>query len=198
MGLTELIFGPKKRLTVGVVQFDASISETHTRECEVTDHPVEEGSTISDHIRRTPEKIDVNGIVTNHPIVFLASVQAISPLLDDLSPVSDRAELAYTKLTEIMDDGELVTVATSLREYSNMAITSMAVTRDVQNGNVLNCALSLREVIIAKTETVAAPVPKKSAQKKGKDTGKKVGGESSSAQQNANRSLLAKTFGIGG
>jgi hypothetical protein len=197
MGLTELIFGPKTHLTVGVVQFDASISETHARECQVTDHPVEEGATISDHIRRTPEKLDVNGIVTNHPLIFLASVQAVSPLTDDLSPVTDRAELAYSKLRELMDNGELVTVVTSLWEYSNMAITSMSVTRDVQNGNVLNCSLSLREVIIAKTETVAAPVPVKTAQKKAKDKGKKVSSDASSAQQAKSSSILGKAF-IGG
>lgn len=198
MGVTELIFGAKKHLTVGVVQFDASVSETHSRECQLTDHPVEDGVTITDHIRRTPEKIDVTGIVTNHPIIFLASLQAVSPLTNDLSPVTDRAELAYAELRESMDRGDLMTVVTSLREYENMAITSMSVTRDAPNGNVLNCTLSLREVVVAKTETVAAPVPAKAAQKKAKDKGKKVGDGGNAAQQAKNQSILKSLSGFFG
>ena len=196
MGVTELIFGPKTHLTVGVVQFDASVSETHTRECQVTEHPVEDGVAITDHIRRTADRIEVNGIVTNHPLIFLASIQAVSPLTDDLSPVTDRAELAYQKLCELMDKGELVTVVTSLHEYASMAITSMSVTRDVQNGNVLNCSLSLREMVVAQTETVAAPVPAKAAMKKAKNKGKKVPGASNAAQQN--QSLLHSFSGLFG
>jgi len=194
MGLTELIFGPKTHLTVGVVQFDASVSETHTRECEICDHPVEEGATISDHIWRTPERLEVNGIVTNHPLVFLASVQAVSPLTDDMSPVTDRAEVAYFKLAELMDTGQLVSVVTSLREYQNMAIVSMSVTRDVQTGNVLNCSLSLREIIIAQTETVAAPEPEKTVQKRKKDKGKKVPQETPKDAQ----SILSRVLGFFG
>jgi hypothetical protein len=198
MGLTDLIFGPKTKAQVGTVQFDCSVSETHSKEAQITDHPVEEGSTISDHIRRQPESLELNGIVTNHPIIFLASIQAPSPLENDLSPTPDRAEVAYATLREIMDKGELVTVVTSFWEYENMAITSMSVTRDAQNGNVLNCNLGLREIIIAKTETVAAPEPSKAAQKKAKDAGKKAKGAASAAQSGGSQSILSSLGGLFG
>lgn len=198
MALTELLFGPKTHLTVGLVQFDASLSETHARQCEITDHPVEEGSTISDHIRRLPETLEVNGVVSNHPIVFLASLNSPSPITNGLTPATARAELAYSTLRKLMDDGELVTVVTSLWEYENMAITSMSVARDVNTGNVLNCSLSLREIIIAKTKTVDAPEPSNVGQKGAKDVGKKVPGAATAAQSAKSSSVLGSLASLFG
>jgi len=174
MSISELIFGSKVRAKVGLVQFDCSVSETHSDEATVTEHPVEEGTNISDHIRKGPASLELNGIVTNTPIVYLASLQAISPLDGDLAPVQDRAELAYAELQQIMKDGRTVEVVTSLRTYQNMALTGMSVTRDATTGQVLNCSLSLREITVAVTQTVKAPAPDSTANNKPVNKGKKV------------------------
>lgn len=195
MGALSLLFGDKTRARVGLVQFDASLTETHNKEVEVTDHPVEEGADITDHIRPVPESVDINGMVTNTPLVILASLRADSPLVGDATPIEDRAGLAYAELQRIMDDGELVTVVTSLREYENMVLTSMSVPRDVGNGNVLNANLSLREIIIAETERVAAPEPEATANKKSKAKGKQTTGPASEAQSAKSGSILSGLFG---
>jgi hypothetical protein len=159
MALLSLIFGEKTKARIGVVELDASLSETHSMSAEVTNHPLEEGSEISDHIRKQPDSIQITGVVSNTPLVYLANIQAPSPLVNDLTPVSDRAELAYVELQRIMSQGETVEVVTSLRTYENMALTSLSITRDAASGNVLNASMDLREVIIAKSEVVSAPVP---------------------------------------
>jgi hypothetical protein len=174
MSISELVFGSKVRAQVGFVQFDCMLSETHSDEATVTDHPVEEGANISDHIRKGPASLELNGIVTNTPIVYLASLQAISPIEGDLTPVQDRAELAYAELRRIMEDGETVDVVTSFRNYENMALTGMSVTRDAATGQVLNCSLSLREITVAVTQTVKAPAPDSTANNKPVNKGKKV------------------------
>lgn len=50
------------------IWIDVSISETHGVGAEVTDHPVELGANIADHIRPTPRTLSIEGLVTNHPI----------------------------------------------------------------------------------------------------------------------------------
>lgn len=55
-------------LTIGPVWIDVSISETHSVGADVTEHPVESGSDIADHIRPTPRTVRIEGFVTNHPI----------------------------------------------------------------------------------------------------------------------------------
>lgn len=49
------------------VEFDLLLDEQHSLEAEVTQHTVEDGSTISDHIRLLPRKGSLTGFVTNHP-----------------------------------------------------------------------------------------------------------------------------------
>jgi len=195
MGLLELVFGAKQKMKIGLVNFDASVSETHTKRNSVPQHPVESGKNVSDHIRQEPDEISINGIVTDHPIIFLASIQAESPIEGDLTPVNDRADMAYAELQRVMNDGELVSIVTTLREYENMAITELSVQRDVANGNVLNASISAREIRIVTTESVDAPEPENPANTKPIESGKQPPAPASAGQ---NQSALSSITGIGG
>ena len=53
---------------VGDIKFDLEISEHHSIEAQVTEHPIENGATISDHVRLLPRKGSMVGMVTNHPL----------------------------------------------------------------------------------------------------------------------------------
>lgn len=57
-----------KHVTIGDIWIDVSLSETHSVSAEVTDHPVEEGANIADHIRPQPRTFSMQGFVTNTPI----------------------------------------------------------------------------------------------------------------------------------
>ena len=85
MALLSLIFGEKIKARVGLVELDASLSESHSMNATVTEYPVEEGADIADHIRRQPDTITISGIVSDTPLVYLASLQAPSPIVDDLT-----------------------------------------------------------------------------------------------------------------
>ena len=194
MGALEVIFGDKRKLRVGLVNFDASVTETHTKRNSVPQHPVEVGKNVSDHIRQEPDELSINGIVTDHPIFFLASIQAESPLEGDLTAVNDRADLAYAELQRVMNDGELVEIVTSLREYENMAITELVVNRDAANGNVMNANISAREVRIVQTETTDAPEPENPANAPPTDAGKKP---PKTPPAGTDQSALSKLTGVG-
>lgn len=191
MSEISVIFGLKRNAKVGIVTFDASVTETHTKENEVTDHPVETGADITDHVRRRPEELEMEVVVSNHPVVILASLTSTSPLDGDFTNPVDRVGTAYQELRRLMNAAELVTVVTTLRQYENMVISGMAVTRDKDNGNVLAAKLSLREIILATTEQVAAPVPKQASNQGVKNLGKKATKPADASQDaSANTSVL--------
>lgn len=50
------------------VSLDASLHEQHTGTATITDHPVELGSNIADHIRPDPDMLTIEGVVSNQPL----------------------------------------------------------------------------------------------------------------------------------
>jgi hypothetical protein len=169
--ITELLYGYKDKARIGLVQLDASVEETHVDTAEVSEHPVETGVNVADHVRRLPPSLDIQGVVTNTPVIFLASLQAESPLLGSLKRTSDRVGAAYDELQRIMQDGEAVTVATSLRFYADMILTSLSVARNAQNGNSLNVTMSLKKIIKAETLEVEMATPEDIWNKTSKNKG---------------------------
>jgi hypothetical protein len=53
---------------IGDIWIDVSVHETHSVGAEVSEHPVEAGANIADHIRPLPRAITIEGMVTNFPI----------------------------------------------------------------------------------------------------------------------------------
>lgn len=176
-----------------VLLFDAVVSETHIGNAVTTDHPVESGADMTDHIQRTPEELQIIGIVSDTPVLFLASIRAQPSVPGGDS--RNRAKDAYSFIKEIKDGGKLVDVVLSLREYTNMAIVGLSVIRDKETSRVVEMAISLREILIATTEQVAAPEPETDARKKTVKQGKKTKQPETNANQNQARTLLARIIG---
>lgn len=69
MALLSLIFrtlGVQNR--IGLLRLDATITETHDRSSMITDHPIEGGSFVQDHIHRAPRKLFIEGFITDTPL----------------------------------------------------------------------------------------------------------------------------------
>lgn len=195
MGITDLIYGDKKLAQIGVVQFDASIDELHVSTAEVTSHAVEKGPNISDHIRVLPDEITITGVVTNTPVVFLASINAKSPLTNSFLPEHDRVEAALSELRRAQKGEKLLDVITTLAEYSNMAILSLSVTRNAQKGNILEVTVSLKEVLSASSFSLELPDPVNVSNKAEEDKGKKPKEKPKKKQVQKNESLASKFVG---
>jgi len=52
----------------GQVILDASVSENHVASAQVTQHQVETGPDVTDHIRPMPQKLTIEGVISNTPI----------------------------------------------------------------------------------------------------------------------------------
>lgn len=200
--MTSLVFGGEPRRTrvaiastdgLTFLELDATLSERYQGDAVVTDHPVEEGSDITDHIRRSPERVDIEAQVSNHPIVALASLRA-TPILPGGDP-RQRAEEAFEFLRGIKDAGLLVDLSTTLADYENFALISLGVTRDKDTRNIVALSMSFREVQIALTQTVAAPAPAE-PERKGRSTkGKKPKAAPPAPPAEKSQSILASVFG---
>lgn len=173
-----------QRAAIDDVEFDVAESETHRASARVTDHPVETGAQITDHVVAEPDALDLVARVTNTPVVGENDLAALSPF---------RAEEAYRRLIELKNLGDVVTVVTSLREYENMILTSVAVTRNAQTGGVLALSLSLRQIRTATSEVVDLPTPIKNARVRGQpilDQGKKPTTDAPEAVTEQSKSAL--------
>jgi hypothetical protein len=205
MALTELIFGSPKKvgisdssvLRTGSMELDCSVDEVHTDEAEITEHPIEEGSTISDHIRKLPIMLEITGLITNTPIVYLASLFAKSPVQGSLIPSQDRVSDGYALLRQFMDDGSILTVSTSLRDYPNMAIQSLTVRRNKDTGQALDCTIVFREILKARALTVDVPIPVEVQNKETTNKGDKTKDPPTPKQTEQSQSTLSSLVEAG-
>ena len=117
---------------------DVSTAQTHTYEFAATANPIQDGSTVTDHVRRMPEALDVEGLITDTPIGILST-----PIF------AGRAVNNFNRLLAFAQERQPVLVATSLRIYENMIITRVVATRGVDSGSSIPVSISFREIRVA-------------------------------------------------
>lgn len=59
---------PSKHTVIGDVWIDVTLREAPDLSAEVTEHPVEQGADVTDHVRLKPLVLVIEGYVTNQPI----------------------------------------------------------------------------------------------------------------------------------
>ena len=163
MALIDLIFQSRKskRVQIDAVTLDATLTEVHTSTAQATEHPVESGVDISDHIIQRPDEVDIAGVISNTPIEIVERIGGI--LAGGVSGPAgaasaafnpQRAEDAYEELRILKTTGTLITVVTPLRTYEQMAITSLVVNRDSATGDAVALSMRMKEVRLVESLTV--------------------------------------------
>jgi hypothetical protein len=134
--------------SIGDIELDASVHETHRTSAKATRHPVEaeagDPGTITDHVLVEPITIQIDGIITNTPVELLAGAFSLGQ-----DPVHD----SYEELVKNVLLGKVVTVVTTLWEYENMLIENLEVTRDVKKGNALHFSATATQIFFASLKT---------------------------------------------
>lgn len=132
-----------RRPKFGAIAIDGSLSESHDHTARVTQYPIEFGADKSDHIQREPERVTIQGFVSNQPAKL--GWQA----MPDFDPV--RHLTAWQQLLELFEQDVPFTLVTSLRVYSSMIFESLTADRSFESTNVLAFSASLRELETAFT-----------------------------------------------
>ena len=163
MAITLLL--KKTSAKIGSVTLDASLRERHLSTAKATDHPVEKGTAITDHIRPEPLQLVIEGVVSNTPLPSpTASTQQHTQGTTQFESRGEqdleRAGKAYTDLQKILDDAETVDVVTALRTYENMALISLEVPRDAKSGQAVAFTATLKQIRTVQTKKTKVEEPK--------------------------------------
>ena len=165
---------------IGDLGIDCTVTETHTATATVTEHPVESGSNITDHIRPEPVQLAVTGIITNSPIgtrqtqrVINAGGAVVTATQLEAAPNAlGYAQTAWKKLEGYRQTAKPIRVVTRDRTYESMAMLSLTVPKTAKTGDALEFSATFKEVRIVENRTtrrVVAKAPKSHAKV---DTGK--------------------------
>ena len=159
-----ITFPPMPPRVATTLTIDATIGEGHKREAEVTSHPVEVGSDVTDNIRPKPRSLSLSGIISTAPTTWPGRSTILNP--DDLGegqltpgsgPDVGRALAAYRLLEDAFEGGYLLTVQTGLDRYQNLAIKSVEFPKEPGTGRDLHFKLELEEVLFAVSQTTQVP-----------------------------------------
>lgn len=128
---------------IGGFVADATIEEHHHDELAVTEHPVQQGASITDH------SFKKNATVTIRAAWSDSSLQALG------DPNFGKA--MYDNFLELQASREPFDVMTGKRSYTNMLMTRLSEETTERTENVLVLSIECREVILVQTETVTVP-----------------------------------------
>ena len=118
---------------------DGWLSEEHEMQVSTTTYPVESGASLTDHAMRRPDTLKLEGWVSD----LVPSDEADRGL-----PLELRAGAAWAEISRLMNDSELLRVATPLRTYRDMLITKASAPVSRGTGRGLRFTLELNQILL--------------------------------------------------
>jgi hypothetical protein len=164
------------------IQFDAVLSEEHSGGATVTEHPVEKGAAITDHVRPEQERVTIEALVTNTPTRLPATqnkgardrttpqvVQTTRRIRGIPVPVAaaasvlefdaemDRPVDVWAELRDVRDNARLIKIEGGIREYTDMIVDGLTVPRAAGNKrDVLKFSISAKKLRIVESREVSS------------------------------------------
>lgn len=131
--------------------FNLFISEDHELNFRISEHPLQDGATVSDHVHREPYKVSIEGMFTNHPMKDRFEVDEVKfkdeyATSDVKSTLSNTALANFEKVKELAKKREPVRLVCSLEVYPKMIITSIKAQRDSKSGSSVRFTMTLQEI----------------------------------------------------
>ena len=184
--------------SVGEISLDLILTETHSLNAVVTQHPVQDGSTISDHITILPRSGTMRVLVSNFSLSTAEGdaraawdeIYAQGEAAQKTLP--NRAEEAWKKLKDLVKTRELVKVVTSLEVYEDVALTRVETTRDGDTGDALEIDIDYEQVTKVKLKETKVAVQVQPSDMKSTinqksavqvNSGQKVGTDATAAEE---------------
>jgi hypothetical protein len=148
-----IFYRDKPKKSVGGVEIDVARLEDHTYESEVTQYPIETGASVSDFIRNRPERVTIQGFVSNSPVRILGGT--LGSLVR--GEVPNNAELVFNQLVALHEAREPITIVTGVKTYESMAIERLTIPRDRDTGEAINFTIEAVKIIKAASVLVVLP-----------------------------------------
>ena len=157
--LPRIMYELKEPATIGDLKCDVVMEREVKFESEVTEHPVEDGFAIADHVSRKPVKLSLTAIFTPTPVTWFEVMGGNN---------QHRMADVVNALQSIYKKGEPITIKTVDAIYKNMIMTSAPLPRNIYNGYCYSCQLEFVEVRRAEHKTEKIPEKNASDEAKGK------------------------------
>ena len=134
--------------TIGDLECDCIVDHVKSFNSNVTEHPIENGFVIADHVARQAMHFSVTAIITPTPVSYFRAFGGSNP---------DRLSEAASYFEQVHLAGEPITVVLPDAIYENMVMTSCPLPRNVQDGFCYRLALEFTHVTIVSQKTEEIP-----------------------------------------
>lgn len=204
MAFENLFIRTKK--SIGGIELDAVISETHDNRVRLTKNPVELGADITDHAIVEPKKITIVAQVSDNPLgtaAFGQIVDLVTGLFGSSTTQNiTRSNAAYSAMVQLMEQREPIQVQTKLKLYEDMVITNLTTSQDKDSSRIVLMTIHMEEVLITESQIVkldADQLEQGSAREQGTSPEKKGRQEPVTPSETTKKSVLKSvTDWIGG
>lgn len=185
------------------ITFDCVKVETHESTARVTEHPIESGATVGDHIILDADRVTVEAVFSNGPLVTVGNngpryriVQSgFGKALERVGTEGDvepfRAETALDFVYQAQKARAVFNLTTSLRDYTNLALESIRTPRDAAMGDAVFATLVFKKIETVDSEEGELP-PRESPARDTLNRGKKSKATANSDQTTKQRSVAAR------
>ena len=145
--------------TIGTLKVDCIVEHTTSFNSNVTEHPIENGFVIADHVAREAMTLSLTAIITPTPVSYFRIMGGSNP---------DRLSEAIAYFEQLWLKGEPVTVTIPSGIYQQMVMTSCPLPRSVKNGFCYQVQLEFKHIIIVSQQTAEVPEQNASAEARGR------------------------------
>lgn len=125
-----------KQPQVDKLKLDALLSEEHRFSQQVSQHPIEQGEDVNDHLRPEPDVLTIRGIVSKTPVSI--------PLF--LQNFTGRYRKSFSDLRKLAKKGVIFDVVTVKRKYKDMAVLSLSIVSDRNTGEVTDFTMVCQKI----------------------------------------------------
>ncbi len=141
---------PTDPTKIGAIEIDILVEQEHKLESDVTEHPVEDGFPIADHVIRKPLKVSMVVGITLSPVTWF----------DRLGAAADKIDSAITAFEQIYQKAQPITIVTPTNVWENLVMTSAAFPRNSEGKNLLRvpCEFTQIRKVAVKTTDISESV----------------------------------------
>lgn len=143
--------------------FDLLVNESHTLEFKISDHAVENGVTISDHVQPRLRSVDITGIFTCHSInknfyvdngkVKESDSVELVDVKKSSKSITNTAIERFEQLQKLAQKRAKVRLVTYLEVYDEMIIERISASRGADDGEAIKFTCTLRQIKTAQIES---------------------------------------------
>lgn len=172
---------------VGNIELDAVIDETHEWTAEATSNPVETGAPVTDHVIEHSDKLTLNCFITDTPLIASENLQG-----EQDGSEEQKTQQIFNLLNDLIKSRQPVTVYTRFKNYENMVLTSVNITRNSSTGEALEFKCDFLHIRKVETQTVDVPAGISAKADSKKDSGGKSGKNSKIGQKSSQQAKSGK------